>query len=66
MDVFLAHKDDTFKAFIDFAKVVQNVFGFKITILHSDHDGEFVNHHFQNFCTENDFAHNLSCPGTPQ
>lgn len=50
---FLAHMNDTFKAFVDFAKVVQNVYSFKIITLCSDHGGEFVDHHFQNFCTEN-------------
>lgn len=32
----------------------------------SDHDGEFVNHHFQNFCTENGIAHKFSFPRTPK
>lgn len=64
--LFLDHKDETFKAFVDFAKLVQDVFGFKITNLRSDHDGEFVNHQFQNLCTENGIAHNFSCLRTPQ
>lgn len=64
--LFLTHKDATFKAFVDFAKLVRNVFNLKIFTLHSDHGGEFVNHQFQNFCTENEIAHNFSCPRTPQ
>lgn len=64
--LFLAHKDETFKAFIDFIKFVQNVFGFKIITQRSDHGGKFVNHQFKNLCTENGIAHNFSCPATPQ
>lgn len=30
--LFLAHKDETFKAFVDFAKLVQNVFGLKSSL----------------------------------
>lgn len=54
------------KAFVDFAKLVQNIFGFKIITLRSDHGAEFDNHQFQKICTENGIVHNLSCPRTSQ
>lgn len=57
--LFLTHKDETFKAFINFAKLVQNIVDFKIVTLRSDLRGEFENHKFQNFCSENGIAHNF-------
>lgn len=63
--LFLTHKDDMFKAFVNFLKLVQNVFSLKIISLRSDHGGEFVNHQFQ-ICTENGISHNFSRPRTSQ
>lgn len=63
--LFLTHKDENFMAFVNFVKLVQNIFDLKIITLCSDHDVEFVNHQFQNFCNKNGIAHNFSCLRTP-
>ena len=47
---FLAHKNDCFKCFSKFYKLIQNEKGFKISSIRSDHGGEFQNYDFQNFC----------------
>ena len=45
---FLAHKNDAFKAFENFAKRVQKEKDFCITSIRSDHGTEFENEFFQN------------------
>jgi len=62
----LSSKDDTFDSFAKFPKVIQNNFSLKIISLISDRGGEFVNHHFEDFCDEFGISHNFSCPRTPQ
>ena len=47
--VFLTRKEETFKAFVRFVKLVQNQFNLKIISLRTDHGGEFFNHHFDFF-----------------
>jgi len=37
-----------------------------ITLIRSDHGGEFENEMFQLFCEENKILHNFSTPRTPQ
>lgn len=64
--LFLAHKEETLKAFVKFSKLVQNIFNLKVATLRSDHGGEFINHQFENFCNENEITHNFSCHITPQ
>ena len=66
MVIFLIHKDEACEPFKTFSKRVQNVKGFCISSIRSDHGGEFKNHAFENFCNENDISHNFSSPRTPQ
>jgi len=63
---FFSSKDDTFDAFVKFAKVIQNQLSLKIISLRSDHGGEFVNLCFEDYCDEFGISHNFSCPRTPQ
>lgn len=62
--LFLAHKGKTFETFVNFAKIVQNVFILKIITLQSDHEDDFIKHQFQNICTKNG-AYNFSFLRTP-
>ena len=62
----MSSKDDTFEAFSKFANVIQNQLSSKMISLRSDHGGEFVNHHFENYCDEFGISHNFSCPKIPQ
>ena len=63
---FLAHKNDAFKAFENFAKRVQKEKGFCITSIRSDHGTEFENEFFKTFCNENGFSHTFCSLRTPQ
>lgn len=62
----MASTDDTFDAFAKFAKSIQNQNSLEIVSLISDHSGEFVNDHIEDFCDEFDISHNFSCPMIPQ
>lgn len=55
------YKEEMFKSFIRFTKLVQNQLNLKIIPLRSEHGGEFVNHHFEEFCKENGVTHNFPC-----
>ena len=63
---FLAHKNDAFKAFKNFAKRVQKEKDFCITSIRSDHGTKFENEFFKTFCNENEISHTFSFPKTPQ
>ena len=63
---FLAHKNDTFKAFENFTKRVQKEKNFCISSIKSHHETEFKNKFFKNFCSENGSSHMFSSPRTPQ
>ena len=63
---FLAHKNDAFKAFENFAKRAQNEKGFCISSIRSDHETEFENESFKTYCIENEISHTFSSPRTPQ
>lgn len=65
LTLFSNFKEETFKAFVNFVKGVQNLFNFKIVTLRSDRVGEFVNHKFENFCNKNGITHDFSCLRTP-
>src|SRR5215469_9632940 len=60
--LFLAHKNETFSAFVKFHKKVTNEKNVQIISIRSDHGTEFENHDFKNFCTENGISHNFSVP----
>ena len=64
--LFLAHKDETFSAFIKFYKRVSNDKNITIISIKSDHGSEFDNHQFKNFCNEIGINHNFSVLRTPQ
>ena len=57
---FLAHKNDAFKAFKNFAKRVQKEKGFCISSIISDHATEFENEFFKTFCSGNGISHMFS------
>ena len=56
--LFLANKDNSFGVFKIFCKKVQSEKGNAISRIRSDHDGEFENHDFKNFC--NNFGININ------
>lgn len=64
--LFLKHKDESFEAFQNFCKRVQNEKGSNIITVRSDHGGEFENASFKTFFDENGIKHNFSCARTPQ
>ena len=64
--LFLAHKDKTYSSFIKFYKRVSNEKNTTIILNRSDHDSEFDNHQFENFCNENGIDHNFLAPRIPQ
>ena len=64
--IFLSSKDETFKQFIVFAKKVQNEKGMCISGIRTDHEGEFENQAFRDYCDANGINHNFSTPRTPQ
>ena len=61
---FLAHKNETFSYFSKFARKVHNENGYTISYIKTNHEGEFDNQSFSNFCEENGFQHNFSIPYT--
>ena len=62
---FLAQKNDAFKAFENFVKKVQKEKDFCISSIRSDHEIEFENEFFKNFCSENGISCMFSSPRTP-
>jgi len=64
--MFLSHKDDTLKNFEFFCEKVQRDKGYYISSIRSDHEGEFENKLFENFCDEKGYTHNFSSPRSPQ
>ena len=64
--MFLKTKNEAFDAFCKLAEVIQNGKGLKIVSFRSDHEGEFQNESFENFCEENGIHHNFFALRTPQ
>jgi len=64
--LFLASKNDAYKAFKKLAKVLQNESDNSIKQIRSDHGGEFQNAKFDRFCEKHGIIHNYSVPRTPQ
>jgi len=64
--LFLASKNDAYKAFKKLAKVLQNQNGNSIKQIHSDHGGEFQNAKFDRFCEKHGIIHSYSALRTPQ
>ena len=63
---FLRHKSEAFRVFEKFSKQVQNEKGLSIVSLRTDHDKEFENESFMNFCEQHEIKHNFSAPYTRQ
>ena len=63
---FLAHKNDAFKTFKNFAKRVKKDKSFYISSIRSDHGTKFENEFFKSFCNENGISYIFSSPRTPQ
>ncbi|PKA60660.1 Retrovirus-related Pol polyprotein from transposon TNT 1-94 [Apostasia shenzhenica] len=64
--LFLGHKNNTLERFIIFCKRNKNEKSVKVNRIRSDHDGEFDNFNFQNFCKANEYLHEFFNPRTPQ
>ena len=62
---FLAHKDESFSAFLKFYRKVSNEKGVSVVCIRSDHGTEFENQDFKNFCNEKGIEHNFSALRTP-
>jgi len=57
--LFLKIKNEACDAFRKLAKVIQNEKGLNIVSIRSDHEGEFQNESFENFCEENGIHHTI-------
>jgi len=64
--LFIATKDNAYLAFKKIVKVIQNDKGCRISIIKSDHGGEFQNERFDKFSEKQGIKHNFSAPRTPQ
>ena len=63
---FLAYKHNTLDVFKSFYKRVEKQKGLSIVCVRNDHEGEFENTMFQEFCETLGYTHNFSSPRTPQ
>jgi len=57
--LFLDSKDETFKKFLVFLKRAEKRVGHSLVCLRSNHDKEFENLSFINFCNEHGVDHNF-------
>jgi len=64
--LFLAYKNDAYKAFKKLAKVLQNENGCCVKSIRSDHGGEFQNAKFERFCEKYGIQHSFLAPRTSQ
>ena len=64
--LFLASKNDAYKAFKKLAKVLHNENENRIKQIHSDHGGEFQNAKFDRYCEKHGITHSYSASRTPQ
>ena len=64
--LFLAYKNDTYKAFKKLVKVLQNKNGCCVKSIRSDHGGEVQNAKFERFSEKHRISHSFSAPRTPQ
>ena len=59
---FLSHKNDIFNEFQAIFKKVKQNGKFKLSNIMSDHDGEFENTEFDEFCRAHGINHQYSSP----
>ena len=64
--LFLASKNDAYKAFKKLAKVLHNENENRIKQIRSTHGGEFQNAKFDRYCEKHGIIHSYSAPRTPQ
>lgn len=63
---FLSKKSEVFNTFKIYKNHVENLFGRKITYLHTDNGGEYCNRDFDEFLNREGIARRLTVPGVPQ
>jgi len=63
--LFLESKIDAFSAFKKLARSSQNTRNNSISLIRSDHGGDFQNEKFSKFCEKMGILHNFSAPRTP-
>ena len=63
--LFLSKKNEAFYEFSKFCNKVQNEKGFTIICTRSDHEREFENIDFEEYCNEHRIDKNFSTPRTP-
>ena len=63
--LLLSQKNEAFYEFSTFCNKVQNEKGFTITFIKSDHDREFENIDFEEYCIEHGINHNFFAPRNP-
>ena len=66
MGFIFENQNEAFDAFRKLAKVIQKEKGPDVVSLRSNHQAEFQNKSFENFCEENRIHNNFSAPRTPQ
>ncbi|WP_330945613.1 transposase family protein, partial [Streptococcus anginosus] len=54
---FLAHKSESFEDFKKFITWIQHRLSLTISMIHSDHGGEFQNDRFESLCSELGITH---------
>jgi len=64
--LFLALKDESFEKFLVLLKKIEKRVAHSLVSLRSDHDKEFENSSFIDYCNEHGVDHNFSAPRTPQ
>jgi len=64
--LFLALKDESFEKFLVLLKKIKKKVGQSLISLRSDHDKEFKNLNFIDYCNEHSVKRNFSALRTPQ
>lgn len=64
--MFLRSKDETFSVLTSFAKLSQNKISSNIVVIWSDHENEFENHLFKDYCDKYEIEHQFFSLRNPQ
>ena len=62
----MKHKNEVFKIFQVFHRMVQTQFSAKIQVLRSYNGGEYINQEFRQYFQEYGLQHETTCPYTPK